>query len=378
MGTLQNELRGFPMTKTYELGSLPYMEGFDEKKFLEGASSLPSNPLNDSAQYFEQIITQVFIDKVTAGIDIPNYPQLRDAIQMYLEPIDGIEKVKGGYMQTGILSLKKEKIAIPEVIAIKRNSQKISEMIGESFKIRMCIGGPHVLSSFFIYRNNEIFTQLSEIIAQIVENNIFTEKHASVGIVSLEEPLIGLLDDSLISYGSEGRERLLKAWETIFSKAKAKGVHTTLHLHKTADELFWQIKSLNIIEAPVDDPIYEMKKTRQLLDSTDKFLMASICTVDFDKLIKEKILESLTQVNALTIGDRTAEAWKDIKSGKLKPDTFLESVDVMKNRLIKIIERFGTEKVPYAGPECGLKGFPTYNCAIECLERVSEAAKSVH
>ena len=49
----------------------------------------------------------------------------------------------------------------------------------------------------------------------------------------------------------------------------------------------------------------------------------------------------------------------------------------MKNRLKKIIETFGTEKVPYAGPECGLKGFPTYNCAIEYLKRVSEAAKSV-
>jgi len=364
------------MTTTYDQGSLPYMKGFDEKKFLEGASFLTSNPLNDSVQYFEKITIQVLIDKVRAGIDIPNYPQVRD-VQMYLEPIDGVEKVKGGYVQTNILSLKKEKITIPEVFALKRNSQKISEKIGEPFKIRMCFGGPHMLSSFFIYRNSEIFTQLSEIIAQIVENNIFTEKHASVGIVSLEEPLVGLLDDTLISYGSEGRESLLKGWESIFSKARAKGVQTTLHLHNTADELFWQIKSLNILEAPVDDPIYQMKKTKQLLDSTGKSLMASICTNDFDKLIKAKILESPAKVDAMTIGDKTAEAWKNIKSGKLKPEIFLESVDLMKNRLIKIVERFGREKVPYAGPECGLKGFPTYNCAIEYLKRVSEAAKSV-
>jgi len=376
MGTLQNEIRGFLMTKTYDSGSLPFTKGFNEKKFLEGALLLSSNPFHDSAQYFEKIITEVFIDKVKAGIDIPNYPQFRDIGQMFLEPIDGAEKVKEGYMQTSILSLKKEKTAIPEVDAIKRNSQKISEKIGESSRIRICIVGPHTLSSFFIYRNNEIFSQLTNVLSQIVENSIFTEKYASVNIFSLEEPLIGLLDDPLISYGSEGREKLLNAWESIFSKAKAKGVQTALHLHRTSDELFWQIKSLDIIEAPVDDAIYQMKKTKQLLESRDKFLMASICTNDFDKLIKEKFVES-ESLSALTIGDRIAEVWKGIRTGKLNPETFLESVDLMRNRLVKIIERFGAERVPYAGPECGLKGFPTYNCAMEYLKRVSEAAKSV-
>jgi 5-methyltetrahydropteroyltriglutamate--homocysteine methyltransferase len=377
MGTLQNELRGSPMIETYDSGSLPYTEGFDEKKFLEGTALFSSNPLHDSAQYFEKTITEVFIDKAMAGMDIPSYPQYRDINQMFLEPIDGAEKVKGGYIQTGLLSLKREYSIIPEVFALQRNSQKISERIGEPLKIRVCIVGPHILSSFFNYRNSEIFGKLSDIISQMVEDNIFAEKRASVSIFSLEEPLFGLLDDPLVSYGSEGRDILLKAWESILSKAKAKGVQTAFHLHRTTDELFWQINSLNIIEAPVDDAIYEMRKTKQLLDSTDKCLMASICTNDFDKLIKEKILKSSPQTSALTIGDQTAEAWKDIKAGKLKPETFLESIDLVKNRLLKIVERFSAEKVPYAGPECGLKGFPSYNCAIECLKRVSKATRSV-
>jgi len=48
----------------------------------------------------------------------------------------------------------------------------------------------------------------------------------------------------------------------------------------------------------------------------------------------------------------------------------------MKNRLVKVVERFGAERVPYAGPECGLKGYPTYETAIECLRRVSSAIES--
>jgi len=311
---------------------------------------------------------------VKAGIDIPNYPQFRDVYQMFLDPIEGAEKVKGQYVQTSILSMRKEKTIIPEVTALKKNSKRIGEAIGEPFKIRVCVGGPHILSSFFTYRSSELFGQLSDIVSKMVENNVFTEKQASVSLVSVEEPLIGILDDPLISYGTEGREKLLKSWESIFSKARAKGVRTILHLHNTSDEIFWQVKSLDVIEAPVDNAIYQMKRTKQLLDSTDKALMASLCTNDFDKLIQQKIHETQKQASALTIGEQTAEAWKSIKSGKVKPETFLESTDVMKGRLIKIVERFGTEKVPYAAPECGLRGFPTYKCAVECLRRVSEAA----
>ena len=361
------------MTKTYDMGSLPNPEGFNEKKFLEGSTLYSSNPLHESAQYFEKTVTRVFIDKAKAGIDIPNYPQFRDVYQMFLDPIEGAEKVKGQYTQTSILSMRKEKTIIPEVTALKKNSKRIGEAIGVPFNIRVCVGGPHILSSFFTYRSSELFSQLSDITSQMVENNIFTEKHASVSLVSVEEPLIGILDDPLISYGSEGREKLIKSWESILNKAKAKGVQTILHLHNTSDEIFWQIKSLDVIEAPVDNSIYQMKRTKQLLDSTDKVLMASLCTNDFDKLIQQKLHETQEQVSALTIGEQTAETWKSIKSGRVKPETFLESIDIMKGRLINIVERFGAERVPYAAPECGLRGFPTYECAVECLRRVSEA-----
>ena len=364
------------MPKTYDHGSLPDPEGLDEKKFLEGATLYSLNPLRESAQYFEKLITQIFIDKAKTGIDVPNYPQFRDIYQMFLDPLEGVEKAKEGYLQTGILSMKKEKTILPEVTAIQKNSQKIGDVIGEPFKIRICVVGPHILSSFFTYRSNDIFSQLSDIISQIVENNIITTKQARVNIVSLEEPLLGMIDDPLISYGSAGREKLLRSWESIFSKAKAKGAQTTLHLHKTSDEIFWQTKSLDIVEIPVDDAIYQMKRTQQLLDSTDKTLMASLCTNDFDKLIRQKIQETQKRANALTIGEQTAETWKHIKSGRLSPETFLESTHLMKKRLTKIIERFGLEKVPYAAPECGLRGFPSYGCALEYLRRVSDAVKT--
>ena len=57
-------------------------------------------------------------------------------------------------------------------------------------------------------------------------------------------------------------------------------------------------------------------------------------------------------------------------------EQFLETVDTMKGRLVKIVERFGAERVLYAGPECGLKGYPTIEIAFECLRRAASVVKS--
>lgn len=363
------------MIKSYDVGSLPFIN--DMKKFFEGSTRYGFF-IDDSVKYFEGRVVKGFLDKVGAGINIPNYPQFRDMNEMFLEMINGVEKAKGGYIETGFLSIKEGRANIPEVVAIKGGSKEIYERMGKPFKLKVCVTGPYTLSSLFIYRDREIFSRLGNIISKIVENNIFGEKYGSVILVSVDEPVFGLLDDPLMDRGSEGRENLRKAWETIFQKASSKGVQTCLHLHNTADELFWDIKPLNIIESHVGDPIYQAERTKQLLETTDKFLKASICIVDFDRLIKDCIVATSKQkMTELIINERIAEAWKGINSGKLDPELFLENIDLMKKRLIKIVDMFGMERVPYAGPECGLKGFPTYECTLECLMRVSNAVKSV-
>ncbi len=193
----------------------------------------------------------------------------------------------------------------------------------------------------------------------------------------MDEPVFGLLDDPMIDYGSEGRENLRKAWETVFHKVKSKNVQTLLHLHNTADELFWEVESLNIIDSHVDDPIYQMKKTKERLETTDKFLKASICTVEFDTLIRRRIVETSRQkMTEPATNEKIAEAWTSINGQKTDPEIFLENVDLMEKRLAEVIGRFGAERVPYAGPECGLKGFPTYECALKCLRRVSSTVKT--
>ena len=198
-------------------------------------------------------------------------------------------------------------------------------------------------------------------------------------MISVDEPIFGMLDDPLLDRGSEERECLRKAWESIFKKASSRGVETGLHLHSTVDELFWEIKYLNVIESHTRDSLYQQRKVREFLEQTDKFLKASISIDDFDRLIQAKIefVNRFKKIDKLSMSEKIAEVWRSIYNGESDPKSFLEEVELMKKRLVQIIDRFGAERVPYAGPECGLKGFPNYDCALDGLRRVSKAVKTI-
>lgn len=355
------------MIKSCDSGSIPPLGDFT--KFLEEANNY--NKKGEPATYLKKLVTDAFIDKIHAGIQVPNYPQFRDMNQMFLSMMNGIEKIEGGYIETAVPSLKTDACLIPEVAALEQNSNTIHEEMGKPFQLRVCVTGPYTLASFFPYRDERTFTRLGNIIAKLLEVNLFSNKHGQTSLASVDEPLFGLVDDPLIDFGSQGRQNLLNAWETICQTIKTKNSQTMIHLHSTTNELFWDINHLNIIDSHVDDPIQEMKKTRTLLESRDKFLKASITINDFDKLIKNKITTEKKQ-SELDINEQIADTWTKIRQHQIEPKTFLETAAIMKSRLTKIVDRFGAERIPYAGPECGLKGYPTYETAIECLKRVSD------
>ena len=363
------------MIKSCDSGSLPPVD--DSQKFLEGAKSHSPHQDEESAEYFKKCVIDSFLDKIIVGIDVPNYPQFRDMNEMFLSMMDGLEKLKEGYLETSVPSLKTDNCVMPEVAVLERNSQLIQEKAGKQFEVRVCITGPYTLASFFPYRDEGTFSRLGNVISKILENNLFSNKHGKTSLVSVDEPLFGLLDDPLIDFGSRGRENLLGSWEKICSKVKSKNVKTMIHLHSTANPLFWDMPSLDVIDSHVADPIIRMKKTEELLETKDKFLKASLAVNDFDTLIKEKILvDSQEKLPESDVNERIADVWTGIKNGTVDSEQFLETVETMTRRLDTIIERFGSERVPFGGPECGLKGYPTYNIAFECLRRVSLTVKN--
>lgn len=353
---------------------MPFVDEF--QLFSDGASNY-GQVTDESTQLFEKKVLASLFDKVEAGIDVPNYPQYRDMNQMLFDMIEGIGKIDGGYVETADLTLKEGKSVIPEVSVIKNHSQEVYEKLGKPFQLRLCVTGPYTLSSLFDYKDKNTFTQLGNVLTQIVEANIFNSTHGSVVLVSVDEPVFGFVDDPLLDRGSESRENLLKAWESITQKIRAKSAQSCLHLHNTSDELFWEVQNLNIVESHFHDSFYQARRTREHLESTDKSLKASIAVTDFDQLVRNMIVATAKQkINEVNVNEELAETWKTITKNQLDPTLFVETSELMKKRLINIVEFFGENRVPYAGPECGLKGFPTYESAVECLRRVSKAVKT--
>ena len=369
------------MIQTYDMGSLPFTG--DWETFQRGATVTPFmealNPAKYASDklYFESSVKAGFLDKVSVGIDIPNYPQFRDMNEMFLNAITGIGKTDQGYVVSGRPVIRRDSLLIPEVSVLKEKMREIREEAGVPIQIKLCVTGPYTLSSFFARKGSQLFSHLGTAVSQIIESNLFKSRFGGVALVAVDEPVFGFLDDPLLDQGSEGRDELLRAWEQICHTAKSKGVQSCMHLHNTSNHLYWQVKSLDVVESHVDDALYTAKRTRMLLEAEDKFLKASIATTSFDTLIRNSI-QKAGRTDEAALNTQVGATWTAIRKGKRSPIDFLESVETMTMRLTKIIERFGESRVLYAGPECGFKSFPTHSSAVECLRRTALAVKNVN
>lgn len=367
------------MVLTCDVGSIPFSGEFE--RFIKGSRTHPLLELLNSEsyaaekRYFEDKVTEGFVDKIKAGISVPNYPQFRDMNEMFLSSVDGILKTGDGYKVADRLYLTEERSIIQEVAVLREKAQEISVRVGCPFSVKICVTGPYSLASLFAGRESELFLDLGGIVSKFVTSNVFSGKFGRVTLVAVDEPVFGLVDDPLLDYGRGGREDLLKAWETIFRETKVRGLQSIIHLHSTVDSLFWQVKSLDIVESHVNDPLYTSSKTKEYLEKSDKFLKASVCVTDFDSLIRNLEM-SRGVTDEAEISQRVADTWTRIRKGGIDPAIFLESEDVILNRLKRIVHQYG-ERVSYAGPECGLRSFPTYDSAMDCLRRVAHASQQL-
>jgi 5-methyltetrahydropteroyltriglutamate--homocysteine methyltransferase len=364
------------MVSSYDVGSLPLR--IEESIIKEGAKrSLTLLPFlrsseEDTSRVFEEAVVGAFVDKLRTGLDIPNYPQFRDMNEMFFELIQGIERADGGYVTIRTPTARPGSV-IPEVDVLKRNASRIRGLAEvDNFKVKACVTGPYTLASFFKGKTPKLFEGLGRSIANIVSRSLFKTRHTEVAMLCVDEPVLGFLNDPLLDYGSEGREALRGAWDRILSEATSRGVETSMHLHNTSDNIFWEAEHLDLVESHVDDPLYRLETTKRFLEETDKCLKASISITLFDNLIENHLKQEGWGGN---IQQRVGEVWNEIRLGRIDPLMFMENLDLLQKRLNIVVKRFGSERVPYAGPECGLRSFPTYEMAMECLSRVSEVIK---
>ncbi len=356
------------VVRVVDVGSLP------ARRDPGGLSWTVSTAPTVESKLFEEVVVHCFVDKLSAGLDVATYPQFRDMCLMLLENLTGLVRLPEGYAVSGKMEPKIR--GLPEVDLIRANAARIREATGREFQLRVCVTGPYTLLPYLMNPSMDDLMNLAEALGTIIEGCVFKDKHGQVEMLVLEEPLLGVVDDPRLGFSSDWREYLLKAWSMLLHLASSKGVLAGMHLHSTENRIFLDADSLRLLEIEADDPLYTSDKTAQMLDDHDMLLKASICVTDVNKLV-EKLVLGAGEYSGLSPEERLGRAWDDLREGRLSAHSLIEDMGTMRKRLEKILDRYGMERVPYTGPECGLRGFPTYESAIECLRRCCEAAKEV-
>jgi 5-methyltetrahydropteroyltriglutamate--homocysteine methyltransferase len=364
------------MISSIDVGSLPLRA--EESKIWEGARrALTLLPMlgvaeGDAVEVFEEEVVGAFADKLRMGIDVPNYPQFRDMNEMFFNLIRGIEKGEAGYSTLRTPSAKPG-ASIPEVDVLRRNASRIKDIAGvDRVRVKACVTGPYTLASFFQAKSPRLFEDLGGVLAAIVSRTIFSNRHGELALLCIDEPILGFLNDPLLDYGSEGRESLRRAWDGICHAAASRGIETGMHLHDTSDDLFWDVEHLGIVESHVGDPLYDQEATKRRLEEKDKRLKASLAVTLFDNLIEAHLRREGFEGD---VQQRIGDVWTEMSRGSANPFEFIDEPALLMKRLRSVVERFGAERVPYAGPECGMGGWPTYDSAMECLRRVALTLK---
>ncbi len=287
---------------------------------------------NVHTKEYEEMVQRAFLMKAKY-VDCPNYPQFRDMIKMFLDPIRNPEYQDDAYL------ISEKYAVIPELEYV--------EKLGAE-KVRVCITGPFELyyKEFGGVIYEDVLLNLADSVKRFIKN---ADKYENVVCISLDEPSLGIAPDLQPS-----EELLERAFDV---KASA---DIQIHLH---DPLFYD----RILETKIDVIGVECAKDEknmdfidvELVESADKKLRIGVARSDIDGIIAE--YNAMKNVNAWGNDEMISEAINEIES----PEKILE-------RIKKAHEKFG-DVLAYIGPDCGLFSFPTQEHALQVLVNVRKA-----
>jgi 5-methyltetrahydropteroyltriglutamate--homocysteine methyltransferase len=267
-------------------------------------------------------------------VECPNYPQFRDMIEMFIEPIKNPELQDDAYL------ISKKHALIPELEFLEKIKVE---------NLRVCITGAFEL----YYREfggviyEDLLMNLAESVARFASNAC---RYENVRCISIDEPSLGIAPDL-----QPDDETIQKVFELIDVKTDLQ-----IHLH---EPLFYE----KLLETKIDIIGVECAKDPKNMDFIDgevvesggKRLRIGVARSDIDGIISE--FNSKHGVNAWSSDELIFKAIDEIES----PETIFD-------RIGRAYEKFG-EMVAYVGPDCGLFSFPSQEHALKLLENTKKA-----
>lgn len=374
-----------------DVGSFPLHADFE--RYLIGAHHIEksSGEVNTTdAEYFAAQHNSVFQSKTEAlGSEtaVVAYAQCRGMIDQFLLPVfhhvlgseglqtevttsfGGISKENAqavaGSIAVGSRPPTSEDVGIAEISALQNGVEKLCTDLGvDRISYKSCVTGPLELSlnlqrlaGFPRSYDERLVEYFTEVVKAFVVNSVITSNKLVLEAITLDEPAFGLegFGDFFTDTSSDTKLfHLTKCWNKIYS-AVPSGVYRGIHLHTSPFEGIFE-SDWNLLEAHVGVFV-----NRKWLENYDKFIRAAIVRTDGPTIHQSVDIKA---------------AWKEIFSGNHM--NYLQPAKEIENYLRKNIDLYGAERVPFAGPECGLGSWDWKNgssMAIATLERMKETIR---
>ena len=292
-----------------------------------------------SRDRYLQLVGQVLAEKIRAGVEIPTYPQLRDMIRMFMDPIKDPDMTESPFL------IRREKAEILELQAVPPGQ-----------KVRVCVTGPVELyiSAFAATHYTDILYTLAESVSRFLQ---WAKDEGKMAVASLDEPSLGLNSNIIFS-----EEEIQEALE--IASRPCRGMHCEVHLHSPLyAELCAHVSGIDILGVEsAAHPDYLKLIEREVLEETGTYLRAGIARTDIFSLSAQ--LNDRYKVNL----------WEDLP--RLEREIIsLESPLIMKSRLDQAYAQFG-DRLIATGPDCGLGSWPSQELARSILGNCAAAIAS--
>jgi 5-methyltetrahydropteroyltriglutamate--homocysteine methyltransferase len=332
-----------------DVGSFPLPSHVDRKRFDDAyvrarrAFSVGEDVRMDPflLEGFYAVVLESFRMKCVAGLDVVNYPQLYD---MHRQVTDVVVHAmeKGTYVVDG------KDAVIPEVRVIDEEGKRLYEEFGKKVLLRVCVAGPLELYLKLVgtFAYEDVLLMFAETVKRFAENSVLNSNYVKTEVVSLDEPSLGFLDVSA------DKDVIVDILERAFSFS---GVTKQVHLHsslRVADVL--GVDGIDVVSLEfAASPKNLEGLSKKMLEDADKGVRVGVARTDVDSIRAELYDKGVVNPAA---------------------DQLVESEEAMRRRFLVAREKFG-DRLLFAGPDCGLGGWPSQDVAELLLRRTVNAVK---
>jgi len=341
MQTLVDDIGSFPLPKFVKREAFEKAYAMARKWVIEG-----KNPAEDEFLYrnFYVVVKASFKMKCEAGLDVVTYPQHYDIRRQFTEAIHEAMK-KGTYI------VDEKAAVIPEVIVIKGEAKRLCEELDvERIALRVCVTGPFelYLAEVGTTAYRDVLLMFAETVRRFCVNSLLNDKYVRTEVVSIDEPSFGFYDVAA------DRDAVLEVLDKAFNFS---GAVRQIHIHSPSriPELL-QVKNVDVVSVECAASPKNLEcVSKTMLEKADKQIRVGVARTDIDAVLAELYERGLKE----------PQTWQ-----------IVEDVEVIKRRFEAAKDRFG-ERLAFAGPDCGLGGWPSQEAAQLLLKRTVEAVRSI-